>query len=156
MLESGPAGGVVGSIALCEALDLDNAICFDMGGTTAKACVVRRGAPELSAHYFVGGYNEGLAIRIPCWTSRKVGMGGGSARLDDQGGALHVGPESPLAEPGPVSYGRGRHSPHRDRCRRSARIVISAEHFLGGEMRLNVSAAAEAIERDIASPLDLA
>ncbi len=93
MMESGPAGGVVGSIALCEALDLDNAICFDMGGTTAKACVVRRGAPELSADYFVGGYNEGLAIRIPVLDIKEVGMGGGSIAWIDQGGALHVGPE---------------------------------------------------------------
>jgi N-methylhydantoinase A/oxoprolinase/acetone carboxylase beta subunit len=63
MLESGPAGGVVGTMALCEALDLDAAIAFDMSGNTAKAGVVRHGQPGFSPDYFIGGYNEGLAIR---------------------------------------------------------------------------------------------
>src|SRR5262249_39786610 len=62
MLESGPAGGVVGTMVLCEALNVEHAIAFDMGGTTAKACVVMRGEPSLSPDYFIGGYNEGLAI----------------------------------------------------------------------------------------------
>jgi N-methylhydantoinase A len=60
MMESGPAGGVVGTMALCELLDLEAAIAFDMGGTTAKASVIRRGVPSLSPDYFIGGYNEGL------------------------------------------------------------------------------------------------
>ncbi len=147
MLESGPAGGVVGSIALCEALDITNAICFDMGGTTAKACVVRRGQPDVSPDYFVGGYNEGLAIRIPVLDIKEVGTGGGSIAWIDEGGALHVGPESAGAEPGPVCYGRGGTEP----TVTDADVVlgrISAEQFLGGEMRLDAEAARRAIRAD--------
>ncbi|HEY5340492.1 MAG TPA: hydantoinase/oxoprolinase family protein, partial [Candidatus Aquilonibacter sp.] len=78
MLESGPAGGVVGASALCETLAIDKAICFDMGGTTAKAAVVQRGVVGLSPDYFIGSYNDGLAIRIPVVDIKEVGTGGGS------------------------------------------------------------------------------
>ena len=88
MMESGPAGGVVGTMALCEVLDLEAAIAFDMGGTTAKACVIRRGEPSLSPDYFIGGYNEGLAIRIPVLDIVEVGTGGGSIAFLDEGGGL--------------------------------------------------------------------
>ncbi len=111
MMESGPAGGVVGTMALCETLDLAAAIAFDMGGTTAKACVIRRGEPSLSPDYFIGGYNEGLAIRIPVLDIIEVGTGGGSIAFLDEGGGLHVGPKSAGAEPGPASYGRGGKEP---------------------------------------------
>ena len=107
MMESGPAGGVVGTMALCEMLDLEAAIAFDMGGTTAKACVIRRGEPSLSPDYFIGGYNEGLAVRIPVLDIVEVGTGGGSIAWLDEGGGLHVGPRSAGAEPGPASYGQG-------------------------------------------------
>src|SRR5438105_5733457 len=109
MMESGPAGGVVGTMALCEALQVQDAIAFDMGGTTAKASVVQRGVPSLSPDYFIGGYNEGLAIRIPALDIVEVGTGGGSLAWADEGGALHVGPRSAGREPGPAADGhRGR------------------------------------------------
>src|SRR4029434_8302004 len=111
MMESGPAGGVVGTMALCELLDLDAAIAFDMGGTTAKACVVRRGEPSLSPDYFFGGYNEGLANSVPVLASVECGTGGGSVAWFDEGEGLHVGPRSAGAEPGPVCYGRGGSEP---------------------------------------------
>src|SRR5207245_5771880 len=107
MMESGPAGGVVGTMALCEALGVEAAIAFDMGGTTAKACVIRRGEPSLSPDYFIGGYNEGLAVRIPVLDIVEVGTGGGSIAWLDEGGGLHVGPRSAGAGPGPARYGRG-------------------------------------------------
>jgi N-methylhydantoinase A len=154
MMESGPAGGVVGTMAICDALGLDNAISFDMGGTTAKACVVRRGSPDLSPDYFVGGYNEGLAIRIPVLDIKEVGTGGGSLAWIDQGGALHVGPESAGAEPGPVCYSRGGAEP----TITDADVAlgrISAEQFLGGEMRLDQPAAVRAIREKVAEPLGL-
>ena len=103
MMESGPAGGVVGTMALCEMLEVDAAIAFDMGGTTAKASVIRRGEPSLSPDYFIGGYNEGLAIRIPVLDIVEVGTGGGSAAWLDEGVGLLVGPRSAGAEPGPAS-----------------------------------------------------
>jgi N-methylhydantoinase A len=154
MMESGPAGGVVGTMAICDALGLDAAISFDMGGTTAKACVIRRGSPDLSPDYFVGGYNEGLAIRIPVLDIKEVGTGGGSIAHIDQGGALHVGPESSGAEPGPVCYARGGTEP----TITDADVVlgrISPEQFLGGEMRLDYDRAVRAIREKVAEPLGL-
>lgn len=154
MMESGPAGGVVGSMAMCDALSLNDAISFDMGGTTAKACVIRRGSPDLSPDYFVGGYNEGLAIRIPVLDIKEVGTGGGSIAYIDEGGALHVGPQSAGAEPGPACYGRGG-----DQATvTDADVVlgrISPERFLGGEMSLDGRAAKNAVDLQVAGPLGL-
>lgn len=152
MMESGPAGGVVGTMGLCELLDLDAAIAFDMGGTTAKACVIRRGEPSLSPDYFIGGYNEGLAIRIPVLDIVEVGTGGGSIAWLDEGGGLHVGPRSAGAEPGPASYGRGGTEP----TVTDANVVLgrlSPERFLGGEMRLDRPAAEKALRERLAEPL---
>jgi N-methylhydantoinase A len=152
MMESGPAGGVVGTMALCEILDLEAAIAFDMGGTTAKACVIRRGEPSLSPDYFIGGYNEGLAIRIPVLDIVEVGTGGGSIAWLDEGGGLHVGPRSAGAEPGPASYGRGGTEP----TVTDANVILgrlSPERFLGGEMRLDRNAAVTALRDRLAQPL---
>lgn len=152
MIESGPAGGVVGTIAVCEALGVEAAIAFDMGGTTAKACVIRRGEPSLSPDYFIGGYNEGLAIRIPVLDIVEVGTGGGSIAFLDEGGALHVGPRSAGAEPGPASYGRGGAEP----TVTDANVVLgrlAPEQFLGGEMRLDRAAAETALRARISGPL---
>ena len=152
MMESGPAGGVVGTMALCELLELDAAIAFDMGGTTAKACVIRRGEPSLSPDYFIGGYNEGLAIRIPVLDIVEVGTGGGSIAWLDEGGGLHVGPRSAGAEPGPASYGRGGTEP----TVTDANVILgrlSPERFLGGEMQLDRSAAERALDERLAGPL---
>jgi N-methylhydantoinase A len=154
MMESGPAGGVVGSMALCELLDLDAAIAFDMGGTTAKASVIRRGEPSLSPDYFIGGYNEGLAVRIPVLDIVEVGTGGGSIAWLDEGGGLHVGPRSAGAEPGPASYGRGGSEP----TVTDANVILgrlSPERFLGGEMRLDRSAAEKSLRERIAQPLNV-
>lgn len=154
MMESGPAGGVVGTMSLCEALGLESVIAFDMGGTTAKACVVQRGQPTLSSDYFLGGYNEGLAIRIPVLDIVEVGTGGGSIAWLDEGGALHVGPQSAGAEPGPVCYGRGGQEP----TITDANVVlgrISPTHFLGGEMTLDRQGAVEALTSRVAGPLGL-
>lgn len=152
MMESGPAGGVVGTMALCDMLELDAAIAFDMGGTTAKASVIRRGEPSLSPDYFIGGYNEGLAIRIPVLDIVEVGTGGGSIAWLDEGGGLHVGPRSAGAEPGPASYGRGGTEP----TVTDANVILgrlSPESFLGGEMRLDRIAAENALRDKLAQPL---
>jgi N-methylhydantoinase A len=152
MMESGPAGGVVGTMALAELLGIDLAISFDMGGTTAKACVVRRGEPSLSSDYFVGGYNSGLAIRIPVLDIEEVGTGGGSIAWLDEGGGLHVGPRSAGAEPGPAAYGRGGSEP----TVTDANVVLgrlAPERFLGGEMPLDRLAAEEALRTRLAVPL---
>jgi N-methylhydantoinase A len=152
MMESGPAGGVVGTMAVAEALGVDAAIAFDMGGTTAKACVIRRGEPSLSPDYFIGGYNEGLAIRIPVLDIVEVGTGGGSVAWLDEGGALHVGPRSAGAEPGPACYGRGGTEP----AITDANVLLGRldpARFLGGAMALDEAAARNALASRIAEPL---
>ena len=152
MMESGPAGGVVGAMALCDVLGVDAAIAFDMGGTTAKACVIRRGEPSLSPDYFIGGYNEGLAIRIPVLDIVEVGTGGGSLAWLDEGGALHVGPRSAGAEPGPAAYGRGGTEP----TITDANVLLgrlSPAAFMGGEMVLNRDASERALRSRLAEPL---
>ncbi|MBV9132350.1 MAG: hydantoinase/oxoprolinase family protein [Chloroflexi bacterium] len=154
MMESGPAGGVVGTMAVCEALGIEAAIAFDMGGTTAKACVIRRGEPSLSPDYFIGGYNEGLAIRIPVLDIVEVGTGGGSLAWLDEGAALHVGPRSAGAVPGPACYGRGGLEP----TVTDANVLLgrlSPEAFMGGEMRLDRAAAEHALQTRLAEPLQV-
>ncbi len=154
MMESGPAGGVVGTMALCDVLGIEAAIAFDMGGTTAKACVIRRGEPSLSPDYFIGGYNEGLAIRIPVLDIVEVGTGGGSLAWLDEGGALHVGPRSAGAEPGPACYGRGGIEP----TVTDANVLLgrlSPEAFLGGEMQLDRDASEQALRSRLAEPLNV-
>jgi len=155
MLESGPAAGVVGASALASAFGTNNLICFDMGGTTAKACVVRDGTTSLATDYFVGGYNEGLAIRVPVIDVKEVGTGGGSIAWIDEGGGLHVGPESAGAAPGPACYGGGGTRP----TVTDANLLLgrlSAARFLGGRMRLDDAAAERAVRATIAEPLQLA
>jgi N-methylhydantoinase A len=146
MMESGPAGGVVGTIEMCRALGLRDAIAFDMGGTTAKASVVRDLVFPQAAEYFVGGYASGLPIQIPCLDIVEVGTGGGSTAWLDAAGGLHVGPQSAGAVPGPACYGRGGEEP----TVTDAAVVLglldpNAE--LSGGLKLDPDAAAAAAER---------
>ena len=154
MIESGPAAGVAGTQVLCEALGVSNAICFDMGGTTAKACVIEGGLPRTAPDYFVGGYETGLPVRISVLDIQEVGTGGGSLARRDPDGGFHVGPESAGAEPGPVCYGHGGSEP----TVTDANVVlgrIDPDNFLGGTMKLNPSGAEQAIASVLAEPLGL-
>jgi N-methylhydantoinase A len=139
MLESGPAAGVIGTQALCHALGLENAIAFDMGGTTAKAGVIHNGEALTTGAALVGGYDEALPVQIAMMDIFEVGTGGGSiARVEE--GSLRVGPQSAGASPGPACYGLGGREP----TVTDANLVLgrlSADRFLGGEMRLDVAAA---------------
>ena len=151
MLESGPAAGVIGARAVCDRLDLDNAIAFDMGGTTAKAGVVLNREVLMAGNIMVGGYDEGLPIQIPLIDTQEVGTGGGSiARIED-GGGLRVGPQSAGAAPGPVCYDLGGVEP----TVTDANLVLgrlSADNFLGGEMKLDLEKARQALATRIAEP----
>jgi N-methylhydantoinase A len=153
MLESGPAAGVIGTQALCHALGRDNAIAFDMGGTTAKAGVIHRGEALTTGAALLGGYEKALPVQIAMMDIFEVGTGGGSiARVED--GALRVGPQSAGAQPGPACYGLGGIEP----TVTDANLVLGrlhAERFLGGEMRLNVGAAHAALRSNVADPLGL-
>jgi N-methylhydantoinase A len=154
MLESGPAGGVVAARSVGNSLEARNLISFDMGGTTAKACVLNNGSADLSSDYFVGGYNEGLVIRIPVIDIKEVGTGGGSIAWINAAGGLRVGPESAGASPGPACYGAGGISP----TVTDAHLVLgrlSPSRFLDGRMALDLEAAKEAIQTQVAGPLGL-
>ena len=152
MLESGPAAGVIGAQALCRSLDLSDAVAFDMGGTTAKAGVIYRGEALTTGVALIGGYAQALPVQIPMMDIFEVGTGGGSIATVTSSGALHVGPQSAGAEPGPACYGRGGEAP----TVTDANLVLGrlgAERFLGGEMRLDTAAAERAIRDKIAKPL---
>ena len=145
MLESGPAAGVIGTQALCRALKIDNAIAFDMGGTTAKAGVIYHGEALTTGAALIGGYEKALPVQIAMMDIFEVSAGGGSiARVDD--GALRLGPQSAGASPGPACYGLGGTEP----TVTDANLMLGrlgAERFLGGEMKLDVAAAERALER---------
>ena len=153
MLESGPAAGVIGTKALCDSIGLGNAIAFDMGGTTAKAGVIHHGEVLMTGSALIGGYATGLPVQIPMIDIQEVGTGGGSiARVGT--GALHVGPESAGAQPGPVCYGLGGTEP----TITDANLVLGrlgADRFLGGEMRLDLDGAKRALDERVAKPLGL-
>ena len=154
MIESGPAAGVAGTQVLCESLGISNAICFDMGGTTAKACVIEGGLARTTPDYFVGGYETGLPVRISVLDIQEIGTGGGSLARRDPDGGVHVGPQSAGAEPGPVCYGQGGSEP----TVTDANVVlgrIDPDNFLGGTMKLNLSGAEQAIDSELAKPLKL-
>ncbi len=146
--------GVVASKTVSEALDIGNLICFDMGGTTAKACVLQAGAAALSSDYFIGGYNEGLAIRIPVLDIKEIGTGGGSIASVDDAGGLHVGPQSAGANPGPACYGGGGTQPTVTDAHLQLGHLVP-DRFLAGRMQLDSAAATRAIQTFVATPLGL-
>jgi N-methylhydantoinase A len=153
MLESGPAAGVIGTQALCRTLGLQNAIAFDMGGTTAKAGVILKGEALTTGAALIGGYEKALPVQIAMMDIFEVGTGGGSiARVDD--GSLRVGPTSAGAAPGPACYALGGSEP----TVTDANLVLGrlgVDRFLGGEMRLDRAAAEQALRTRIAEPLGM-
>lgn len=152
MLESGPAAGVIGTQALCRALGIENAIAFDMGGTTAKAGVIHNGEALTTGAALIGGYDRALPVQIAMMDIFEVGTGGGSIARVEQGG-LRVGPQSAGAAPGPACYGLGGTEP----TVTDANLVLGrlgADRFLGGEMQLDAAAAERAIAR-VAKPLGM-
>jgi N-methylhydantoinase A len=154
ILESGPASGVIGTQALCHAIGMDNAIAFDMGGTTAKAGVILDGRALTTGRALIGGYDRALPIQVSTVDIFEVGTGGGSIARVEHGGVLHVGPKSAGAIPGPACYGRGGAEP----TITDANLLLGrlgGDRFLGGEMKLDVEAAERAIAAHVAEPLGL-
>jgi N-methylhydantoinase A len=152
LVESGPIGGCIGTSAYAEALGFKNVISFDMGGTTAKCALVENGRFSVNSIYYANGYVRGFPIKSAVIDIVEVGSGGGSIAWIDPQKRLHVGPQSAGSTPGPVSYGRGGTEP----TVTDANLVLgrlNADHFLGGEMKLNPNAARRAIEQRIAEPL---
>ncbi len=154
MMESGPAAGVIGTQALCGTLGIDNAIAFDMGGTTAKAGVVRDGTALVTGSVMIGGYLTGLPLLTPMIDIHEVGTGGGSIAAVSESGALRVGPQSAGAAPGPACYGLGGTEP----TVTDANLALGrldAKRFLGGEMLLDTAATNAALKKRVAAPLGL-
>jgi N-methylhydantoinase A len=154
MMESGPVGGIIASARVGVALGFPNVISFDMGGTTAKASLIRAGEPTFAPGYYVGGYANGHPVMLPMIDVVEVGAGGGSIAWRDDVGALKVGPQSAGADPGPICYRRGGTEP----TITDANVVLGRldpDSFLGGTMKLDVAAAAQGIKERIADPLRL-
>jgi N-methylhydantoinase A len=121
MMESGPVGGIIASARVGVQLGFPNVISFDMGGTTAKASLVRAGEPTLAPGYYVGGYSSGHPVMLPMIDVVEVGAGGGSIAWRDDVGALKVGPHSSGADPGPICYAAGGDGADHNRCQCRAR-----------------------------------
>ena len=154
MMESGPVGGIIASARFGEKLKLGDVISFDMGGTTAKASLVKDGEPTLAPGYYVGGYASGHPVMLPMIDVVEVGTGGGSIAWVDEIGALKVGPMSAGAAPGPICYSIGGTEP----TITDANVVLGRldpDNFLGGTMKLDAEGARVGIERVIARPLDM-
>jgi N-methylhydantoinase A len=154
MMESGPVGGIIASARTGAKLGYSNVISFDMGGTTAKASLIRDSEPTMAPGYYVGGYASGHPVMVPMIDVVEVGAGGGSIAWRDDIGALKVGPQSAGADPGPICYRGGGEQP----TITDANVVLGRldpHNFLGGTMLLDAEGAARGIEEQIARPLEM-
>jgi len=154
MMESGPVGGIIASAEVGRALGYSNVISFDMGGTTAKASLVRDGEPTMAPGYYVGGYASGHPVMLPMIDVVEVGAGGGSIAWLDDVGALKVGPQSAGADPGPICYRGGGSAP----TITDANVALGRldpDNFLGGEMKLDAESARRGIAEKIGAPLKM-
>jgi N-methylhydantoinase A len=163
IIESGPAGGVVGAQALARAKNLKKIITFDMGGTTAKASMVEDGEIARAQEYAVGAgimigsrllTGAGYTLKVPAIDLAEVGAGGGSHVWIDAGGALQAGPQSAGASPGPVCYDMGGETP----TITDANVLlgyINPSYLVGGALKLNAEKARAAFDEKIAKPLGM-
>lgn len=163
IIESGPAGGVIGAQALARSKGLPDIITFDMGGTTAKAATVEGGQVTRANEYSVGAgimigsrllTGAGYLLKVPAIDLAEVGAGGGSLIWIDAGGSLQIGPESAGASPGPVCYDKGGTIP----TVTDANIVlgyINPDYLVGGAVRLNAGKSRDALQEKVATPLGL-
>lgn len=159
-VESGPAAGVVGAALVARQTGRLNLLSFDMGGTTAKASLIRRGEYETTPEYEVGGgasasrfmNGTGHPIRVPVIDLAEVSAGGGSIAWVDRAGALRVGPRSAGAEPGPACYGRGGTEPTVTDCN-LVLGYLDRGSLLAGDLPIDFEAAERAVLLKLAQPL---
>jgi N-methylhydantoinase A len=163
LTESGPAAGVIACAKLAGALGLDNAISFDMGGTTCKAAMIEGGEPARTSEYEVGsGINlssklvkgGGYPIKLPFIDVSEIGAGGGSIVRLDAALGLHVGPQSAGAVPGPVCYDNGGTEPTFTDAM-VALGYLNPTAIAGGRVKLNAAKARAVLEDRVARPLGL-
>ncbi len=157
IIESGPTAAVIAGEYFSRLFELPDMFCFDMGGTTAKSCLIQDGVAGVVPTFEVGRVQRfmkgsGLTIQVPVVDLMEIGAGGGSIARMSQVGTLQVGPESAGADPGPICYGLGGEKP----TVTDADLLLGyldADYFLGGEMQLDAKAARNAIAEQIAEPL---
>ncbi len=159
IIESGPTAAVIAGQYFSQLFDLPEMFCFDMGGTTAKSCLIQGGVAGVVPTFEVGRVQRfmkgsGITIQVPVVDLMEIGAGGGSIARISQLGTLQVGPESAGAEPGPICYQQGGVEPT---VTDSDLLLgyLDANYFLGGEMQLNTEAARQGIEEKIAKPLSV-
>jgi N-methylhydantoinase A len=160
LVESGPAGGAIFAACIAREHGLDQVVSFDMGGTTAKICLIDKAQPQTARAFEVARIyrflkGSGLPLRIPVIEMVEIGAGGGSIARVDTLGRIVVGPDSAGSEPGPVCYGRGGQEP----TVTDADVVlgrIDPMTFAGGKIALDVAAAKRATADQIATALNLA
>jgi len=159
LLESGPAAGALAANVYGLAAGHSDLISFDMGGTTAKICVIDKGQPLIAHEFEVDRIyrfkkGSGLPIKIPVIELIEIGTGGGSIARVDALGLLKVGPDSAGADPGPVCYGRGGMQP----TVTDANLILGyldPTYFLGGKISLDIEKTRQIIQQKIADPLGL-
>ena len=160
LVESGPAGGAIFAACIAREHGLDQVASFDMGGTTAKICLIDKARPQTARAFEVARIyrflkGSGLPLRIPVIEMVEIGAGGGSIARVDTLGRIVVGPDSAGSEPGPVCYGRGGGEP----TVTDADVVlgrIDPTTFSGGKITLDVAGAKRATAERIAAALNLA
>ena len=157
LVESGPAGGAIFSSFIAKQLGLSRVLSYDMGGTTAKVCLIDDGEPHTSRTFEVAREyrflkGSGIPINIPVIEMVEIGAGGGSIADVDSMNRIRVGPESADSEPGPASYDLGGTAP----TVTDADLLLgrlNPENFAGGSIRLNVENASKALDSVIGSKL---
>jgi N-methylhydantoinase A len=157
IIESGPTAAVMAGQYYSRHFDRPEMFCFDMGGTTAKSCLIQGGIAGLVPSFEVGRVQRfqkgsGLTIQVPVVDLMEIGAGGGSIARASRLGTLQVGPESAGAEPGPICYGRGGTEP----TVTDADLLLGyldPDYFLGGTMKLDAAGARRGIEERVAKPL---
>src|SRR5690606_38911123 len=159
LVQSGPAGGVQATSLIGRLAGDANVLCFDMGGTTAKACLIEDGEPAITTDFEVARLarfkkGSGIPLKVPAVDMIEIGSGGGSIARIKQMGVIQVGPDSSSAVPGPACYGLG----GEDGTVTDADLVLGyldAKAFLGGDMTLDEPAARRALEQNIGQRLGL-
>ena len=157
LVESGPAGGAILASQIAAEVGLDEVISFDMGGTTAKICLIDAAKPQFSRAFEVDRRyrfkkGSGLPVRIPVIEMVEIGAGGGSIASVDNLNRVRVGPKSAGSEPGPACYGMG----GQQATVTDADVVMGRmdeDRFASGQIHLDVEAAAVAVKKSVGDAL---
>lgn len=159
LIESGPAGGAIFAADIARRFGIENVVSYDMGGTTAKICLIENFVPKTARTFEVARTyrfckGSGMPISIPVIEMIEIGAGGGSIAWVDSMGRIQTGPESAASEPGPACYQRGGERP----AITDADLMLGkldAHNFAGGAIKLSIANAEKAIDKDVGSKLKL-